>query len=353
MEQTLSQAQKAKGSTRNQTVDLVKLILSVFVVAIHAEIDLGLFTPIFRCAVPTFFLFSGYFYFLKLSRCETKRERRATLWGFVKRNLSLYAFWFTLLLPVTLFIRRAEWLSASFGEGLLAFLRDLFFGSTFRASWFLTALLLGVLIVHALSRVLDARVLVALTLPIYILCCLFTNYFQLAEKIPALTEAYDAYLSVFSAFANSFPAALFWLALANLFAKTDLPKFKTALFCALGGLILLFVEGIAVTRLQLRGEDDCYLALLLLCPAVFCLAMRARPLSIPALPLGAMSTIFYTLHASFITAEAFVLKRIVSEGSPLFSVLLFFSALVFCTLVSLVILRLERFRPLRFLKYSH
>lgn len=354
MTSTPIQAPKATGSTRNQTIDLVKLILSVFVVAIHAELTLGLLTPILRCAVPIFFLFSGYFYFCKLSRCQSGAQRKTTLLSFVKRTLSLYAFWFVALLPITLYIRREEWFSSSVAEGFIAFFRDLFFSSTFRASWFLMALLLGVLIIHALSRVMSARLIVALTLPIYVLCCLFTNYFNLTEGLGALSEVSHGLLSVFPSFANSFPAALFWLALSNLFARGQLPALKPSLCCATGGLILLLMEGVLVSRFHLRAEDDCYLSLILLCPSVFCLVLRARPLNFPRLPLGAMSTIFYTFHASFISVLTFLFKLVLpSVQGPWLSLFLFFGALAACVLLSVVILYLERFRPLRFLKYSH
>ena len=41
---------------RNYNVDIMKFILSIFVVLIHAEVDIGILTPFLRIAVPLFFI---------------------------------------------------------------------------------------------------------------------------------------------------------------------------------------------------------------------------------------------------------------------------------------------------------
>ncbi len=352
MTNTPPSAQEAKGSTRNLNLDCMKLILSVFVVAIHAELDLGVFTPLLRTAVPLFFLTSGYFYFQKLNRCQNAAERRCVLLRFLKRNATLYAVWFVLLSPVTFYVR--DWFDEGLGTGLVRFFQSLLFNSTFRASWYISALCLGMLIVHGLSRLLRPGVLVCLTLPVYLFCCLFTNYARLADALPPLTDAYRAYLTVFTSFANSFPAALFWLSLANLFS-TKKPSSKRVLLPAAAlGLLLLLAEGALVSSFSLRDQDDCYLALILLCPAVFLLVLGSKPCRALFLRrAGDTSTLFYTTHASFITVFRSLFTHVLPPEHPAFSPLLFCTTLLFCALLCVLIFRLERFRPWNFLRLSH
>ena len=60
---------------RNRTIDLLKFIFSICVIAIHSslfkEINTTLYISttmgLFRIAVPFFFITSGYFYYRKLS----------------------------------------------------------------------------------------------------------------------------------------------------------------------------------------------------------------------------------------------------------------------------------------------
>ena len=58
-------------SEYNVGFDVVKAILALFIVGIHTILSISnssylvnlLVTPVFRTAVPIFFLFSGYFFF--------------------------------------------------------------------------------------------------------------------------------------------------------------------------------------------------------------------------------------------------------------------------------------------------
>lgn len=50
--------------------DVLKLVLSLFVVAIHSDLFPPLLYPWLRVAVPLFFMMSSYFLFDKL--CKTK-----------------------------------------------------------------------------------------------------------------------------------------------------------------------------------------------------------------------------------------------------------------------------------------
>ena len=86
--------------------DVAKLLLSIFVVAIHAQLLPELLNPLFRVAVPLFVMMSGFLLFGKLGRAEGESAKRRQLLLFIKRNLFLYMFWFIVLLPLTIYARK-------------------------------------------------------------------------------------------------------------------------------------------------------------------------------------------------------------------------------------------------------
>ena len=56
-----SWGKRVDGELNNNAIDMMKLILSIFVVLIHSEVNLGMFTPFLRIAVPLFFIISSFF----------------------------------------------------------------------------------------------------------------------------------------------------------------------------------------------------------------------------------------------------------------------------------------------------
>lgn len=292
MEKNSLTAQKATGPIRNQAIDLMKLILSVFVVLIHAEVEIGIFNPFLRMAVPLFFMTSGYYFFQKVGSDKSIKEATPILAQFLKRNMKLYGFWFVVLLPITLYIR--DWFSGSFVAGLLHMLQDFLFNSTFRASWYIMALNIGMCIVFAASRKMKPGQLVCLCFPAYLLCCLFTNYYELMAANETIMKCYQGYISVFASLCNSFPASLFWLALGNYLASREIQWKKHALgilIClATVGLVL---EYLLVSNLSLQLADDAYLMLTPLCFGVFCFVRNVKWETAKPQNWGKISTIIY------------------------------------------------------------
>jgi peptidoglycan/LPS O-acetylase OafA/YrhL len=350
MKMTDMSAQKATGSIRNQAIDLMKLVLSVFVVLIHAEVDLGIATPLLRTAVPLFFMTSGYFFFRKIGNDRAKDL--PILWKFLKRNLILYGFWFVALLPITLYVR--GWFKDSVVEGVVLFVKDLLFNSTFRASWYLMALNIGVILIYFMSRKLRPVVLVCLTAPVYLICCLFTNYYGLAQSNETVMDLYRSYLAVFGSLVNGFPAALFWLALGNMFTKVDLQtdKGRLLLVMIVSGLLLMG-EHLLVRGLGLQGANDCYLMLIPVCVAFFCYIQNTKLGCGKKLRMGHLSTIIYTSHASVITVVGAVLRRVLSPTALGLNWLVFGVSLMGCLCICSVIFYLEKKKGFRWLRYAY
>ncbi len=347
-----SKAQKATGSIRNQALDMMKLILSVFVVMIHAEVNIGILQPFLRVAVPLFFITSAFFFFKKVDTCTTSRERRGVLIRFLKRNMTLYGFWFVVLLPVTLCIR--DWFSGSVAEGLMRFLQSFLFNSTFRASWYIMALNIGMCMTLWLSRRLSPGAQMLVTLPVYLLCCLFTNYYELAVCSNALMNAYKGYISVFCSLSNSFPASLFWLSVGRYVAMEKQVLNKTLLYVLTGiSAMALAAEHLFVCFYALPHGNDAYLMLVPLCIGVFLSVKNANcKWNIPA-SFARISTIIYTTHATVITVVGAMLRRLIDRDWIGINWMIFAVSLAICLGIYMVIAAMEKHRKFRWLRCAY
>ena len=184
--------------------DILKLVLAILIVGIHSSKAGMILRPVLRLAVPLFFMISSYLFFLKQGTLNSWQERLKGLKKYAKRILLLYLFWFVLLLPCTIYYR--EWYVDFGPEKLLVIARSFFFGSTFIASWFLMASLMGVAIVWLLaSWKMRNGWIIGSGAAIYVLCCLVSNYNEALKGCPHFLEAYQTYVNLFTLPLNSFP----------------------------------------------------------------------------------------------------------------------------------------------------
>lgn len=321
-------------------------------VLIHAEVKLGILSPFLRAAVPLFFITSGYFFFKKIDTFCTAEKRRTLLVHFIKRNMALYGFWFVALLPVTLYIR--DWFSGSLIDGILRFLQSFFFNSTFRASWYLMALNIGMCIVLKLSLKCTAGTQLILTFPVYLLCCLFTNYRGLAEQSPIVMSVYNNYVSIFRSLSNSFPVALLWLSLGRFFAqnkiKCNKKKLNIQIVVFAAGLI---VEYLLVSHFGLQRGDDAYIMLIPLCCAVFCRIKDAKCVIGSNRRLGHISTIIYASHASVIMLVGFMIRQVLGADFVGDNWLIFTVSMLVCIVICRLIFTVEKYCGFHWLCYAY
>lgn len=127
-------------------LDVLKFCMACVVVSIHTHLfrEIGwlhsALAPLKSSAVPVFFVVSSYLFFRKSGDWTA-------LPHYIKRLSLFYLFWFLLLLPMTVVIQ--GW-HAHFG--FLDFCKCLFLGSTFRGSYFIMALMLGVPVVLSMRK---------------------------------------------------------------------------------------------------------------------------------------------------------------------------------------------------------
>lgn len=292
------------------SVDILKLVLAVFVMIIHSGIDKTTISPLLRIAVPIFFIASSYFFFAKNKALAGKAERRGALLRFVKRNLLLYLFWTIVQLPVVMLMRGS--FHDLFPNGILNAVKDVLLGNGFIGSWYIMASVIGVPLVCWASKKIPAGWLVVITLPLYALCCLVTNYrnmFDASSVVAVLDAGYREITGLH--FYTSLPVALFWIAMGRFLAERKMEAKSGVLWAALlvcAGLLAL--ERFFIVKYDLAAMDDCYFMLAPLCPVIFLLVRRCKKGFRSSVRIREISVIIYVTHGCCERIVGFLLKKL-------------------------------------------
>jgi hypothetical protein len=230
-------------------------------------------------------------------------------------------------------------------------------GTTFIASWYIMALIIGLAIIYALSRFLGNRGLLIFGMVTYILCVLMTNYGNLP-----MVRTYIMYpvwnLPMQWVPYNSFPVSFLWLSLGKYFA--DHPKafytgkMSTQLLAVVVAFGLLYAEQLVIIHLHSDFRSDCYFMLVPVCCLLFGLVNNLKLKVKGAKNLRAFSTVTFCLHA---TLAKFIVGLLVEQGlmqwSFRYSILKWAVTVVLCGFVTWGILRLQKVRGFGWLMYTH
>ena len=309
---------------------MFKAILAVMVIAIHSHLGGIYLYPWLRLAVPSFFLMSSYFFFSKYRRGGVK--------SFSTRLFGLYAAWFVVLLPITLYMKRYRWFCGL--HGAVVFLRDLLFGSTFAASWFFSALLLGVLVVYLARKILPSVCVVILSLIPFALVC-FSSSWAFAVKDCGLLASVENDISVVMTPQFSVLASVFWVAVGALLAGKPVTCSKrTIAFALFAGCVILLLEWLYVYVRTGDFAGDSFFALPFVVIPLFLLVKASDMKIASAKNLRMFSVVAFPLHYSVIYCIHCILKRTtIVDG---FGVIRFFSAIAASIVVVMLIRKAER-----------
>lgn len=215
-------------------VDLFKLIASILVVSIHTHplhsipnADYIL-TCICRIAVPFFFVFSSFIFYEK---------NNTDIKYYALRIGKLYLFWFILEFPFVVerfFILR----DTSFTINVLYFFKNLLIQNTFYASWYLTALLEGMVIVYILHSKKKHKLLTTISIVCGVLALLGSSYRFLISDIAGY-KYIQLFFKIFTP-SNSFIVAIPYCTLGLFLAKNQGKHFPVQ---TLWWIFLLLVAG--------------------------------------------------------------------------------------------------------------
>lgn len=328
----------------NSSLDILKYVMSIFIIMLHA----GWATQIIvtRVAVPVFFILSSYFFFKKIEPDMTKAEIGKHYKHFLGRSLKLYLFWFIVLIPRTVEIRGYFSAGMTPADSVIALLRDFFFQSTFPASWYISALVIGIAIALLLRK--HEKLFLMLALVGYFLCCLCSNYLGVA--VDENWTWVDFFVSRQFVVFTSFPAGLFFIFIGKKIRCHDniiRPWIYT--LWLLGALAALFIENGIIEKFGWRYANDCYLSLMILAPAIVLWVMSLNLRLFDAeicIALRKMSTIYYCSHLMVIHLARTIIGPLPVAGE--FSV-----TLAVCTILAVALIYYSKRPRLRILRYSY
>lgn len=330
-----------KSKTYNG-LDLLKFIMALFVVMIHvkpnvhSEILTTVFNPILSIAVPVFFVLSSVLIFKKSTNVN---GGYAPLVRYSKRLAILYFCW--LIIDIWFVIFKRPYISDGFPEGCLEFAKDLLFGTTFPGSWFLSALLVSVVIVYVGYRTIGkyAIVCIALLISLYVSCIDL-----LPENMRGLYEWYAT--NVRQEVGLSFPSQMIWVAIGLIIGinlDNVLLHKKTIYPWVIGLAIVCYVLSLFWHSIFLK-----YVWVVSVCLIAFFIDLPDKPIY---KRIRNYSILIFLFHFSI--AGKMSLFCSFAGDSLVTNWLYYILVVVISITFAEVVLRLEKIRYLEFLKYLH
>lgn len=330
-----------KSKTYNG-LDLLKFIMALFVVMIHvkpnvhSEMLTTVFNPILSIAVPIFFVLSSMLIFKKLTNVT---GGYAPLVRYSKRLAILYFCW--LIIDIWFVLFKRPYISDGFPEGCLEFAKDLLFGTTFPGSWFLSALLVSVVIVYVGYRTIGkyAIVCIALLISLYVSCIDL-----LPENMRGLYEWYAT--NVRQEVGLSFPSQMIWVAIGLIIGinlDNVLLHKKTIYPWVIGLAIVCYVLSLFWYSIFVK-----YVWVVSVCLIAFFIELPDKPVY---KRIRNYSILIFLFHFSI--AGKMSLFCSFAGDSLLTNWLYYILVVVISITFAEVVLRLEKIRYLEFLKYLH
>ena len=321
-------------------LDLLKFVMALIVVMIHVKPNghsnllSHVFQPLQSISVPVFFVISSVLLFNKLNR-----RGYSDVLKYIKRIGILYLCW--LLIDAWFIIARKPYFELGLFQGSVEFIKDLIFGTTFPGSWYLSASVVGVLIVYSLSRILNRYHIFVITFLVaqYVYCVKF-----LPEVMQIPYEWYATHLR--EEVSLSFPAQMVWISIGQIlsYCLVNLENCRKILRpLSVSVFILAFFAQVFYPSLVIK-------IIMVVSLFAFCFLIKL-PDSQVYKRLRNYSILMFFFHFS-IAGKMEIFCRYC--GDTLFTNWLYYLLVVAISIAfAEIVLRLENNKYLNFLKYTH
>ncbi|MCL2425638.1 MAG: acyltransferase [Oscillospiraceae bacterium] len=245
-------------------IDQFRLIAAFLIVGIHTyplasvstELNFVFVHVLARIAVPFFLMATGYFLLPKAFNNDNHDMK--PLLRFVTKTALLYAGATLLYLPISIYAGQYSNVNI-----FTIFIRNILFDGTFYHLWYLPAAIIGALLVYALCRRFSLRIVISITLVLYIIGLLGDNYWGITSEIPFLRTAYDAGFQLFSFTRNGLFYAPVFLAMGAVIAKREHQmQQRTNIIGFVLCMALMLTEGILLNNFGSPRHSSMYIALL-------------------------------------------------------------------------------------------
>lgn len=165
------------------TIDMMKFIASILVICIHThplfhiQKDVNYFFVhlITRIAVPFFFISSGFFFYKKINK---EGYQIKFLFKYLKRLCFIFGIWFLIYFPFS-FIFPYLKLQHHQNQMIQKYLFSIIYIGSFSHLWFFPALILSITLLFFLSQWIKLRILLLLSVALYLFGTLGDTYYQL------------------------------------------------------------------------------------------------------------------------------------------------------------------------------
>lgn len=332
-------------------IDLLKFVMALAVVAIHVKpfersgLLSAVFKPWMAAAVPVFFLISAFLLFRKMERIKLNDKVRGGGNQWVTIIRILYLVWFVLDSP---YIIANKGYFTSYGalETLGGFIKDLFLGSTFPGSWFLSALIVSVVLVYGSSQLVGKNVT-------FIISIIISMYVMSQNWLPeSLHGLYDWYAAHVRKEVNcSFPFALVWVSMGQVMA-TEKAVNRIESIDKKGRLALCLMTGAAYFAMTVMASGAWYLNYILV-PLFMMLGLTAQVTpSETSKFLRETSILLFLFHFS-IAGKKGLFLNLIGNADIIYHILFYMIVVGVSLAFATVVLTLEKHKIFKFLKYTH
>lgn len=300
------------GARVDKAIDIVKFIMSLFIVGIHSHIyyvipdGIGRFvvqSVILRLAVPFFFVVSGYYLGIKIWN-QPYVERKKSIIGYINNLLVPYLFWSTinLLLYLPVIYDTCE----SGLEFIAKIIRQVIFYPV-GAMWFVLACMVGACIIHVFWE--NKKVALVFAMFMYGVALLGNNYYFILSN----TKYIDFMLKFIISTRNGLFVGFPFMLLGALLAKPEMiNNFKSKYVCLLLVLafILTSVETYTIYNRPYNDDRGLFVSYLLLIPClVIALLKTQTPIGISTIRLRKYSTMLYFSHRFIISITTMIVPN--------------------------------------------
>lgn len=305
-------------------LDILKYVMALLIVAGHCSLfvecpDLyDAFAHVTEIAVPTFFAISAFLFFSKLEAAPTESD--ILFKHTIRRLLFFFAIWYILMLPYSIphFFMKAN---------IKELLYVIPFGCAFSGYWFIKALIFNTVILYLCRGKKCLIICAILSLLVYLWGGYDYIYGSLAQKLhPYYTFYYHTIAFSIGALMARYQCLL--------------PKNNILLVIALA---LVFVASFIP---DIRVLSKIIYPFLLIC---LFLSIKNGNMDVCKKMRG-MSILYYTMHFGLIFFYNYLF-----ESHEIFSnsIIRYIIIVLLLTLISLIILYLEKRKAFSFLKYLH
>ncbi len=305
------------GTKEFAIFDIVKIILSFFVVCIHtgigdasAKMNLYFLQGLFRVAVPVFFFLAGYFLFNKFPEEKVMSEKsRETVKKYFFRIFFMYIVWSLFYLVL---VQIPEWIKNGVGlKDLLIYIEYATVrGDSYLHLWYLSSLFTGIALIFLARKWFSMKGTLIISLVFFVMGLLLQPYYFLVKPIVEGVSAMNWLMyNIFNRFIGGPRCGLFfgfvYVALGAYFAEHKKVLSRGVSFIGLLFSFALSMAEITLINNNWSWDGGTYGALQLshipLVIFLFCFLCSFKNVNIKhSKEVRTVSTLVYLIHPAVI-----------------------------------------------------